>query len=123
MAYRPIAKQGKKKKASTSKANSNDAFTSRQHNKDANVLNTSNTFEVLNNLDEGKNDENVPIFQSGTFMASGSGYGTKSLYERWKETKDDDLYDYDPYDDDVEYNLHNLSEDQLIFRRQYLHNA
>nr|GEY52150.1 hypothetical protein [Tanacetum cinerariifolium] len=48
-------------------------------------------------------------------MASGSGYETKSLYERGKEMKDDDPYDYDPYDDDdddVEYNSHNLSEDQ-----------
>nr|GFA37007.1 hypothetical protein [Tanacetum cinerariifolium] len=44
----------------------------------------------------------------------GSGYETKSLYERGKEMKDDDPYDYDPYDadDDVEYNSHNLSEDQ-----------
>nr|GEX76139.1 hypothetical protein [Tanacetum cinerariifolium] len=46
-------------------------------------------------------------------MASGSGYETKSLYERGKEMKDDDPYEYDPYDDDdVEYNSHNLSEDQ-----------
>ncbi|GJV01929.1 heat stress transcription factor A-5 [Tanacetum coccineum] len=112
MADRPTSKQGMKNEASTSKANSNDMYTSRHQNKDANVVNTSNTFEVLNNLDERKNNENVPILQS-MHNRCGSGYKTKSLYERGKETKDDDPYDYDPYDDDdVEYNSHILSKDQ-----------
>ena len=47
--------------------------------------------------------------ETGTFMESGSGYGTKSLYECWKEMKDD------PYDDDTKYNVHDLSEDELAF--------
>nr|GEX54246.1 hypothetical protein CTI12_AA572790 [Tanacetum cinerariifolium] len=42
-------------------------------------------------------------------LKSGSGFGTKSLYERWKDTLDDD-----PYDDD-ECNAHNLSEEQMAF--------
>ncbi|GKA30432.1 Myb-like transcription factor ETC1 isoform X1 [Tanacetum coccineum] len=47
-----------------------------------------------------------------SFKSSGSGYGTKSLYERWNETKDDP---YDSYDDDDEYNACDLTEDQLAF--------
>ncbi|GJY14765.1 hypothetical protein Tco_0385187, partial [Tanacetum coccineum] len=42
-------------------------------------------------------------------MKSGSGFGTKSLYERWKDTLDDD-----PYDDD-ECNAYDLSEEQMVF--------
>jgi hypothetical protein len=48
--------------------------------------------------------------ETRTFMASGSGYGTKSLYERRKETKYNN-----PYDDDAEYNTHDLYEDQMAF--------
>jgi hypothetical protein len=66
--YRSRAKQGKKKEASTSKANSNVASTSRQRNKHANVVNTSKTFEVLNSLEEGKSDENVPILRSSNTL-------------------------------------------------------
>ncbi|GKE75019.1 hypothetical protein Tco_1537060, partial [Tanacetum coccineum] len=53
--------------------------------------------------------------ETGTFISfksSGSGYGTKSLYERWNETKDDP---YDSYNDDDEYNPCDLTEDQLAF--------
>ncbi|GKF90104.1 hypothetical protein Tco_0264067, partial [Tanacetum coccineum] len=36
------------------------------------------------------------------FMASKKvGYGTNSLLEQWKETYENDDYDFDPYDDDM----------------------
>ncbi|GKC46018.1 hypothetical protein Tco_1063740, partial [Tanacetum coccineum] len=36
------------------------------------------------------------------FLASKDvGYGTNSLLEQWKESYEDEEYDYDPYDDDM----------------------
>ena len=51
-------------------------------------------------------DNETASFLASKQVGSGSGYGTKSLYRRWKETVDDD---YDPYDDDL-YNDHGISK-------------
>ncbi|GJT80281.1 hypothetical protein Tco_1054623 [Tanacetum coccineum] len=50
-------------------------------------------------------DDGKPLKSLNT--GSGSGYGTKSLLEQWRETTVDD--DYDPHDDDV-YEGHDISE-------------
>ncbi|GJX25550.1 retrovirus-related pol polyprotein from transposon TNT 1-94 [Tanacetum coccineum] len=45
------------------------------------------------------------------FMASKKvGYGTNSLLEQWKETYENDDYDFDPYDDDM-YKGHDKIQD------------
>ena len=52
--------------------------------------------------EESEGDVKNVYDETGTFMASGSGYGTKSLYEHQKETKN-------------EYNADDLSGCQLAF--------
>ncbi|GKC67420.1 hypothetical protein Tco_1100018 [Tanacetum coccineum] len=100
-----------------------------QSNKDGNLVKKENSFNVLSDVyvgkkyvdvhagDDSDSDVEIVYYEIGNFMdakhlKSESGYGNKSLYERWKETLDDD--DYDPYNDD-EYNTHRLSEQQEAF--------
>nr|GEV58606.1 reverse transcriptase, RNA-dependent DNA polymerase [Tanacetum cinerariifolium] len=73
------------------------------------VTSTQSASSILCAAEDSKGDVENVCDETGTFMASGSGYGTKSLYKHRKEMK----HDY-PYDDDVEYNSHNLSEEQLV---------
>ncbi|GKB34921.1 hypothetical protein Tco_0879863 [Tanacetum coccineum] len=51
-------------------------------------------------------DNETTNFMASKQLGSGSGYGTKSLLEQWKETAVDD--DNDPYDDDI-YDDHDNS--------------
>ncbi|GJU06352.1 hypothetical protein Tco_1122782 [Tanacetum coccineum] len=65
-------------------------------------------------VDEDSESDVEDVYDdTGDFMAtkhskSGSGIEKKSLYERWKDSLDDD-----PYDDD-EYNAYDLSEEWLF---------
>ncbi|GKC38888.1 ribonuclease H-like domain-containing protein, partial [Tanacetum coccineum] len=43
----------------------------------------------------------------GKPLAKKVGYGTNSLLEQWKETYENDDYDFDPYDDDM-YERHDI---------------
>ncbi|GJX05988.1 hypothetical protein Tco_0193920 [Tanacetum coccineum] len=78
---------------------------------------STNMYVDVHAGDDSDSDVEIVYYEIGNFMdakhsKSESGYGNKSLYERWKETLDDD--DYDPYNDD-EYNTHRLSEQQEAF--------
>ncbi|GJX56650.1 hypothetical protein Tco_0286547 [Tanacetum coccineum] len=61
----------------------------------------------LNNVnssgDHDSEDEVESIdIEMANFLASKKvGYGTNSLLEQWKETYENDDYEYDPYDDDL----------------------
>ncbi|GJX41896.1 hypothetical protein Tco_0256886, partial [Tanacetum coccineum] len=61
----------------------------------------------LNNVDSsGDNDsedevESVDIEMTNFLASKKVGYGTNSLLEQWKETCENDDYEYDPYDDDL----------------------
>ncbi|GJS56614.1 hypothetical protein Tco_0629976 [Tanacetum coccineum] len=39
--------------------------------------------------------------EMASFLAKKDGYGTQSLLEQWKESYENDDYEYDPYDDDM----------------------
>nr|GEV43432.1 hypothetical protein [Tanacetum cinerariifolium] len=74
---------------------------------------TTQPSSSLFNVEEDSEGEMEHVYDvNGTFMAGGSRYETKSLYERRKESKEDDPCD--TYDDDVEYNDHDLSKNQLV---------
>lgn len=57
--YRPVAKP-KINKASTSKDDTTNASTFRQPKKNDKIVKTTNVFEVLTELDEGKSDNMEP---------------------------------------------------------------
>ena len=72
------------------------------------LVGTTHLSSLRFNADADSEGEVEHVYdETKTFMASGNGYVAKSLYEHMKETMDDDSYD------DVEYNVHDLSEDQL----------
>ncbi|GJV13074.1 hypothetical protein Tco_1354615 [Tanacetum coccineum] len=50
------------------------------------------------------------LWHQGLKRGSDSGYGTNSLWEKWRETKRGD--DYGPYDDDV-YDSHDMSRQAI----------
>ena len=79
-------------------------------------ISTKLTSSRFNVEDDSEGEVEHVYDKTGTFMASKSrisGYGTKSFYERWYKTKDDDPHD--SYDVDDECNAHDLTEDQLAF--------
>ncbi|GJT53513.1 hypothetical protein Tco_0988567 [Tanacetum coccineum] len=65
------------------------------------TVNVDSDSEVEEEFDE------YTTFMASTGLKRGSdsGYGTNSLWEQWKETKQDD--DYDRYDDDL-YDSHDM---------------
>nr|GEW64241.1 hypothetical protein [Tanacetum cinerariifolium] len=54
-------------------------------------------------VDHDREDEVASVDNRiANFMASKKvSYGTNSLFEQWKETYENDDYDFDPYDDDM----------------------
>ncbi|GJW58512.1 hypothetical protein Tco_0105243 [Tanacetum coccineum] len=73
--------------------NENTSSTSAKHV----VTSTQPASSSLCAEEDSEGDVENAYDETGTFMASGSGYGAKSLYERRKGTNDDDPYDYDHY--------------------------
>ncbi|GJV66607.1 hypothetical protein Tco_1482116 [Tanacetum coccineum] len=66
------SKQATTNKASSPKDKSNEASTSSQPNKDANLVKTTNTFDVLGDLDVGKkvNEELVEDMNNTSLVAT-----------------------------------------------------
>ncbi|GJW87088.1 hypothetical protein Tco_0162428 [Tanacetum coccineum] len=96
--------------ASTSKTTANNGIWEEARNVE------SKSGEKL--IEDSESDVEVTYDESAQFMATkgtkeGSGIRNKNLYEQLKETMVDD--EYDPYDDDYEYNTHDLSEQQVAF--------
>ncbi|GKB61557.1 hypothetical protein Tco_0917743 [Tanacetum coccineum] len=58
--------------------------------------------KVVSSGDYDSEDEVASVDnEMASFFTKNDGYGTNSLLEQWKETYENDDYDYDPYDDDI----------------------
>ncbi|GKD98305.1 hypothetical protein Tco_1382202, partial [Tanacetum coccineum] len=87
---------------------------------DGNVTLVNDEVKPLANVDSsGDHDSEDEVAsvdnEMANFLASKKvGYGTNSLLEQWKETYENDDYDFDPYDDDMYEGQHNPDKIQAI---------
>ncbi|GJU72746.1 zinc knuckle CX2CX4HX4C containing protein [Tanacetum coccineum] len=103
--YQPVSKKpttntsrNKKKNVKptkeVSKSNSFDVLTS--------IENDVKLGKPLKKVDDDSDDEAGSVDnEMASFLAKKDGYGTQSLLEQWKDSYEDDDYEYDPYDDDM----------------------
>nr|GFB26657.1 hypothetical protein [Tanacetum cinerariifolium] len=62
----------------------------------------NNEGKPLRKFDEDSEDEvALDDNEMASFFAKKDGYGTKSLFEKWKDSHELDDYGYDPYDDEM----------------------
>nr|GEZ23478.1 hypothetical protein [Tanacetum cinerariifolium] len=58
--------------------------------------------KVVSSCDYDSEDEVTLVDnEMASFLAKNDGYGTQSLLEQWKESYENDDYEYNPYDDDL----------------------
>nr|GEX35476.1 hypothetical protein [Tanacetum cinerariifolium] len=58
--------------------------------------------KVVSSYDYDSEDEVTLVDnEMDSFLAKNDGYGTQSLLEQWKESYENDDYEYNPYDDDL----------------------